>query len=142
MSIPEKILQHLDGFDDSIPGWEAAEDARIDNGYATKSWSNTIEGTRVFRDVRVDVEDMSTSVAYCSQYSEIETRIFPGEDPFFILTSKGMEHPAFEIIQDEGYWPVVGCRVDEPDVHEFQMMELPWISRVVKAVFERFSFSN
>lgn len=138
MDISDVVLNHLNDFDDGISGWEVLEDVHVEHGYATKSWSNDIEGTRVIRIVSVDIDDVSTLVEYSSQYSEIESQIIPETAPYFTLTSKGAEHPAFEIIQDEGYWPVVEYRVDKSDVHEFQVMELPWISYVVKNVYDRF----
>lgn len=54
------------------------------------------------------------------------------------MTSKGASHPAFEIVQEDGQVPVVEYKVNESDVHEFQVMELPWISYVVGAVYDRF----
>lgn len=138
MSISDVVLNQLDNFDDGISGWEVLEDVHVEHGYATKSWSNDIEGTHVIRIVYVDIEDVSTFVEYSSQYSEIESQIIPENAPYFILTSKGAEHPAFEIGQDSGCAPEVRYKVDESDVHEFQVMELPWISYVVKAVYDRF----
>ena len=138
MTISDVVLNHLNEFDDGISGWEVLEDVHVEHGYATKSWSNDIEGTRVVRIVYVDIEDVSTFVEYSSQYSEIESQIIPENTPYFTLTSKGAEHPAFEIEQDSGCAPEVRYKVDESDVHEFQIMELPWISYVVNAVYDRF----
>lgn len=138
MTISDVVLNQLNNFDDGISGWEVLEDAHVEYGYATKSWSNDIEGTRVIRIVYVDIKDVSTFVEYSSQYSEIESQIIPENTPYFTLTSKGAEHPAFEIEQGSEGTPEVRYKVDESDVHEFQVMELPWISYVVKAVYDRF----
>lgn len=138
MGISDVVLNHLNNFEDGISGWEVLEDVHVEHGCATKSWSNTIEGTRVIRIVSVDIDDVSTLVEYSSQYSEIESQIIPETAPYFTLTSKGAKHPAFEIEQDSGRTPEVRYKVDKSDVHEFQVMELPWISYVVSTVFDRF----
>ena len=139
MLIPGSALRRLDEFDDGIYGWEELEDTHLKGGVAFKSWSNEIEGTHVIRTVYVDLDDnMSADVEYSSMYSELAAELIPEEYPFFVLTSKGASHPAFEIVQENGQVPVVEYKVDESDVHEFQVMELPWISYVVSTVFDRF----
>lgn len=138
MSVPDFALRRLDDFDDGIYGWKELEDAQINGGTVFKSWSKEIEGTRVIRTVYVDLDDLSADVEYSSMYSELAANLIPEKYPFFVLTSKGASHPAFEIVQEDGQVPVVEYKVDESDVHEFQVMELPWISYVVSTVFDRF----
>lgn len=138
MSIPDFALRRLNAFDDGIYGWEEIEDAQINGGTVFKSWSKEIEGTRIIRTVYVDLDDLSADVEYSSMYSELAANLIPEEYPFFVLTSKGVSHPAFEIVQEDGQVPVVEYKVSESDVHEFQVMELPWISYVVSTVFDMF----
>ena len=136
MSIPDFALRRLDDFDDGISGWKVQENAQVNGGTVFKTWLNEVEGTRVIRTVYVDLDDMSADVQYVSMYSELEANLVPDEAPFFVLTSKGGQHPAFEIVQDEGQPPRVEYKVDESEVHDFQTLELPWISFVVAAVFD------
>lgn len=138
MSIPDFALRRLNAFDDGIYGWEEIEDVQINGGTVFKSWSKEIEGTRIIRTVYVDLDDLSADVEYSSMYSELAANLIPEEYPFFVLTSKGASHPAFEIVQEDDQVPVVEYKVNESDVHEFQVMELPWISYVISTVFDRF----
>lgn len=139
MTVSDHVNEYLDNFDDGLGKWEMLEDTQRTGGTVYRSYESTIEGTKIIRTVYVDIVDFTTAVEYASMYSELIAKLWYPEEgyPYFELTSKGIEHPAYKIVHCENQKDSVVHNPYGDAAHEFQLMEWPWISHVVWTISDK-----